>query len=83
MDLLEWRRKHLEDDSSDLLREMVRVFAERRWWPRSTPCAAPPMARSPGTGHQPQRAAPPGFDTRVGTIDLAIAKLRHDSYHPG
>ena len=23
------------------------------------------------------------FDTRVGTIDLAIPKLRHDSYHPG
>ena len=29
MDALEWLRKHLEEDDSDLLREMVRVFAER------------------------------------------------------
>jgi hypothetical protein len=30
MDALEWLRKHLEgDEGSDLLREMVRTFAER------------------------------------------------------
>ncbi len=28
MDALEWLRKHLDDDN-DLLREMVRTFAER------------------------------------------------------
>jgi hypothetical protein len=29
MDALEWLRKHLDADGSDLLREMVRTFAER------------------------------------------------------
>ena len=29
MDALEWLRKHLDTDGSDLLREMVRTFAER------------------------------------------------------
>jgi hypothetical protein len=29
MDALEWLRKHLEAEGSDLLREMVRTFAER------------------------------------------------------
>jgi putative transposase len=29
MDALEWLRKHLKEDVADLLREMVRVFAER------------------------------------------------------
>ncbi len=29
MDALEWLRKHLEADDSDLLREMVKTFAER------------------------------------------------------
>ena len=29
MDALEWLRKHLEEDGSDLLREMVRSFAEQ------------------------------------------------------
>ena len=29
MDALAWLRKHLDDDDNDLLREMVRGFAER------------------------------------------------------
>jgi hypothetical protein len=29
MDTLEWLRKQLDADGSDLLREMVRTFAER------------------------------------------------------
>lgn len=29
MDALVWLRKHLDEDGSDLLREMVRTFAER------------------------------------------------------
>jgi hypothetical protein len=29
MDALEWLRKHLDTEGSDLLREMVRSFAER------------------------------------------------------
>ena len=29
MDALEWLRKHLEEDSGDLLREMVKSFAEQ------------------------------------------------------
>jgi transposase-like protein len=34
----------------------------------------------PGPAESPQRASTPGFDTRAGTIDVAIAKLRQGSY---
>ena len=29
LDALDWLRKHLEDDSSDVVRDMVKAFAEQ------------------------------------------------------
>jgi hypothetical protein len=45
MDALERLRKHLEDEDADLLREMVRVFAERLMRPRWIPSAERASAR--------------------------------------
>ena len=36
----------------------------------------------PGAGELPQRLPEPEFNTRVGTIDVSIPKLRHGSYFP-
>jgi len=51
--------------------------------PRSTPCEAPAtarQARSGSTGVTVTEAA--SFDTRAGTLDLAVPKLRQGSYVP-
>jgi transposase-like protein len=83
MDALAWLRKHLDDDSNDLVREMVRGFAEQLM------AAEVDAVTGAGWGEiSPERVnhrngyrARP-FDTRVGTIDLAIPKLRRGSYFP-
>jgi putative transposase len=83
MDALAWLRKQLDDDSNDLLREMVQAFAEQLMaaevevltgasWGEVTPER---VNHRNGYRHRP-------FDTRVGTIDLAIPKLRQGSYFP-
>jgi putative transposase len=84
MDALEWLRKHLEDDDSDLLRDMVKVFAERLMAAEvDALCNASYGEISPDRTNSRNGLRHRDFDTRVGTIDLAIPKLRHDSYHPG
>ena len=50
MEALEWLRKHLEPDSPDLLREMVRSFAEHGRRPRPTRSAGPAMASAARSG---------------------------------
>ena len=83
MDPLVWLRKHLEDDDDDLLREMVREFAEQLM-------AADAQGRcNAGYGEvSPERInSRNGYrlrelDTRVGTIEVAIPKLRRGSYFP-
>ena len=83
MDALAWLRKQLDGDENDLLREMVREFAQRLM------AAEVDVVVGAGWGEQTAervnyrngyRARP--FDTRVGTIDLAIPKLRRGSYFP-
>jgi transposase-like protein len=83
MDALEWLRKQLEGDENDLLREMVREFAERLM------AAEVDALTGAGWGEQsPERVNHRNgyrrrpFDTRVGSIDLAIPKLRRGSYFP-
>jgi transposase-like protein len=84
MDALEWLRKHLDADGSDLLREMVRTFAERLM------AAEVDVLCGAGYGEVSQERVnsrngyrPRQLDTRVGSIDLAIPKLREGSYYPG
>jgi putative transposase len=41
------------------------------------------LRRAQRAAHQlPQRLPPPGLDTRAGTIELAVPKLRSGSYYP-
>jgi putative transposase len=84
MDALEWLRKHLEADENDLLREMVKTFAERLM------AAEVDVVCNAGYGEvTPERInSRNGYrsrtvDTRVGTMDVAIPKLREGSYFPG
>ena len=84
MDALEWLRKHLDDEGSDLLRDMVKVFAERLMGAEvDALCNASYGEITPARTNSRNGLRHRDFDTRVGTIDLAIPKLRHDSYHPG
>jgi putative transposase len=83
MDALEWLRKQLDGDENDLVREMVREFAQRLM------AAEVDVLAGAGWGEQsPERVnyrngyRPRPFDTRVGSIDLAIPKLRRGSYFP-
>ena len=80
---LSWLRKQIEDADTDLLREMVKAVAEVFMSAEaSAVCGAP--YRQPSTDRVNQRNGYRGrrWDTRVGTIDLAIPKLRKGSYFP-
>ena len=84
MDALEWLRKHLEDEGSDLLREMVKVFAERLMGAEvDAVCNAGYGEITADRTNSRNGLRHRDFDTRVGTIDLAIPKLRSGSYFPG
>jgi len=83
MDPLAWLRKHLEADGSDLLREMVRAFAERLMAAEvDAVCNATYGEVTDERVNSRNGVRRRGFDTRVGSIDLAIPKLRQGSYYP-
>ncbi len=83
MDALEWLRKHLDEDDNDLVREMVRAFAERLMGAEADAmCGAGYGEVNPdrvnlGNGYRERRC-----DTPAGTIDLPIPKLRESTYYP-
>jgi len=83
MDPLAWLRKHLEEDGSDLLREMVRAFAERLMAAEvDAVCNAAYGEVTSDRVNSRNGVRRRAFDTRVGSIDLAIPKLRSGSYYP-
>ena len=83
MDALEWLRKHLDDEGNDLLREMVREFAERLMAAEvDVLCGAGWGEVSPDRVNSRNGYRARRFDTRVGTIDLPVPKLRQGSYFP-
>ena len=83
MDVQSWLRKQLEEASPDLLREMVREFAEALMGAEADVlCGAEYGERSPErvnirNGYRERR-----WDTRVGTIDLPIPRLRQGRTSP-
>ena len=83
MDALAWLRKQLDEDGNDLLAEMVREFAQRLMAAEVDALAGAGWGeQSPDrVNHRNGYRARP-FDTRVGTIDLAIPRLRRGSYFP-
>jgi putative transposase len=83
MEPLAWLRKQLETADVDLLREMVSVFIAALMGAEADAlCGAAYGERSPErvntrNGYRSRR-----FDTRAGTIELAIPKLRTETYFP-
>jgi len=83
MDALEWLRKQLEADDNDLLREMVRGFAEGLMGAEAdVVCGAGYGQISPDRVNRRNGYRARRWDTRVGSIDLRIPKLRAGSYFP-
>lgn len=83
MDALEWLRKHLDEDGNDLLREMVKAFAEELMAAEAGAlCGAGYGERTPERVNSRNGYRQRDFDTRAGTIPLAIPKLRSGTYFP-
>jgi len=83
MDLLGWLRKHLEAADTDLLREMVLGFVQALMSAEADgACGAMLGERSAERVNQRNGYRPRRLDTRVGTLELAIPKLRQGSYYP-
>jgi transposase-like protein len=84
MDLNEWLRKRLQEASPDLLRAMVQDFAEALMSAEADAlCGAPYGERSPERVNRRNGYRERAWDTRVGSIELAVPKLREGSYFPG
>src|ERR687885_210280 len=76
-------REQLESASPDLLRAMVQTFAEALMSAEADAiCGAPYGQRSDERANQRNGYRPREWDTRAGTIELAIPKLRKGSYFP-
>jgi len=83
MDVHAWLRKQLEDASPDLLRAMVKDFAEALMGAEvEALCGAGYGERSPERVNRRNGYRERDWDTRVGSIELAVPKLREGSYFP-
>jgi putative transposase len=83
MELSSWLRKQLEDTSPDLLRAMVQDFTEALMGAEADAlCGAGYGERSPERVNRRNGYRERDWDTRVGTIELAVPKLRAGSYFP-
>ena len=83
MDPLEWLRQHLGELDPDLVRSMLATFAEELMSADAqTLCNADYGERSPVRTNSRNGYRTCDWDPRVGTVELAIPKLRHDSYFP-
>lgn len=84
MDPVVWLRKHLEQADTDLLREMVGTFIQRLMSAEADAiCGASYGERSSDRTNRRNGYRVRDFDTRTGTIELSIPKLREGSYFPG
>ena len=83
MDPVVWLRKQLEEADVDLLREMVATFIQALMGAEADAvCGALYGERSPDRVNRRNGYRARDFDTRVGTMSLAIPKLRAGSYFP-
>lgn len=83
MDISEWLRKQLEQASPDLLRAMVKDFAETLMGAEADGlCGAAYGERSPERINRRNGYRERRWDTRAGTVELAVPKLREGSYSP-
>jgi transposase-like protein len=83
MDVSGWLRKQLKEASPDLLRAMVQDFAEALMGAEADAiCGAAYGERSPERLNRRNGYRERDWDTRVGSIALAVPKLREGSYFP-
>jgi putative transposase len=83
MDVSSWLRKQLEETSPDLLRVMVKDFAEALMSAEADAvCGAGYGERSPERVNRRNGYRERDWDTRVGSIELALPRLREGSYFP-
>lgn len=83
IDSMESFRKQLEGADVDLLREMVKVFAEELMGAEVDGiCGADYGERSPERTNRRNGYRQRPWDTRTGTISLAVPKLREGAYFP-
>ena len=83
MEPFEWLRKQLDDGCPDLVRQMIRQFAQELMGAEADAlCGAPNGERHPERVNHRNGYRERRFDTRAGTIDLDIPRLRQGSYSP-
>jgi putative transposase len=83
MEPLAWLRKQLGEADVDLLREMVATFVQALMGAEADAvCGALYGERSEDRVNRRNGYRSRDFDTRVGTMSLAIPKLRSGSYFP-
>jgi len=83
MDVSVWLRKQLEETSPDLLRAMVKEMAEAVMSADAdAACGAGYGERSLERVNRRNGYRERPWDTRVGSIELAVPKLREGSYFP-
>jgi putative transposase len=84
IDAVAWLRKQVEEDAPDplrsALREMVNALMNAE---ASSVCGAGYGERSAERSNQRNGYRERTLDTRMGTIELQIPKLRHGTYFPG
>ena len=79
----EWVRKGLAEHGNDLLKEMVAVFAQLLMNADvDAVCGARYGSRTPERVNRRNGYRTRDWDTRAGTIQLAIPKIREGSYFP-
>ena len=80
---LGWLRKRIEDADTGFLREMVRQWRRCSCRPKQAPYVVGPYRQtSADRVNRRNRYGEHRWDTRVGTIALAIPRLRKGSYFP-
>ena len=85
IDAAAWLSKHLEGDDGDvdLARAMLQAFAQTLMSAQaSAQCGAALGERSEERVNSRNGYRTRDWDTRVGTIDLAVPKLREGTYYP-
>lgn len=83
LDMSGWMHEQLEQASPDLLRSMVQAFAEALMGAQADAiCGAEFGARSPDRVNSRNGYRTRPWDTRTGSIDLQVPKLRSGTYFP-
>ena len=83
IELPAWMAEQLSQASPDLLRQMVQIFAEALMSADADAvCGAGYGQRSPDRRNTRNGYRSRGWDTRAGSIELAVPKLREGSYFP-